>query len=365
MQPIPVAPLSINTAGADADWPVADLEWLGHCPLCGAAEREVKLTGLQDRIFKVAPGRWTLWRCANCAAAYLDPRPDVDSIGRAYGRYYTHGAASAKHFLVPGDRPDRFFKRAVRASFYRWRFGHRLTPVLPFGWVLTAASARRRVRAEQAIRHLPAAQPGARLLDVGSGDGGFLRVARVLGYSAGGIEIDEQAAALSRAAGFEVRLGAVGTVPLPQAAIDQITLNHVIEHLHDPVAALRALRQALRPGGRIWLQTPNIDSLGAARFEAAWRGLEPPRHLVLFNRASLQASLEAAGFCEVELLAPQADASFYAAQSQAVLEGRDPYAPAGREARRAAKRLGESWNREARRDWSRAESITMVAYRPR
>lgn len=347
-----------------AAWPAAELEALGRCPVCGEAPRARWHDDLSDLIFKVVPGRWTLWRCAHCEAAYLDPRPDARSIGRAYSTYYTHGSEPGRHLVVPGDEPHQRLKRALHASYYGWRFGHRLTPQLPGGWMSIAASARRRARAEQSIRHLPAARPGSVLLDVGCGDGSFLRAARVLGYAAEGIEIDEASARIAREHGLAVHLGAIDDVPATADRIDQITLNHVIEHLHDPVASLRRLLDMLRPGGRIWLQTPNVDGLGAAQFGVAWRGLEPPRHLVMFNAASLRCALQAAGYVDVQLLPPPPDASFYIAQSQALHDGRDPYAPLRQTDRRAAKRLGETWNRAALREPARAESVTMVAFRP-
>src|SRR5260221_3119952 len=48
---------------------------------------------LTDRTFRCAPGRWTLYGCAGCHSAYLDPRPTPQSIGLAYRRYYTASGA--------------------------------------------------------------------------------------------------------------------------------------------------------------------------------------------------------------------------------------------------------------------------------
>lgn len=344
------------------DWPAADTEAAPACRVCGGTRRERWLDGLTDRIFRAAPGRWTLWRCLDCGAATLDPRPTPASIGRAYSRYYTHAGAE-KHFLVPGDRPDLRFKRAMHLSFYNRHFGHRHADALPFGWLLIAASRWRSVRAGHYIRHLPGPAPGARLLDVGCGDGGFLRVARAMGYEAQGLEFDPAAAAPARARGFTVHEGTVDAAPLAPGSFDQVTLNHVIEHLHEPAAVLARLRAALKPGGRIWLQTPNVASRGAQRYGADWRGLEPPRHLVLFGERSLHLALERAGFERAELLPPQLDAAFYIGQSESIRAGREPYA-ADKALRRAARREGRAWDRAALDDPAQAESLTMVAWRP-
>jgi hypothetical protein len=75
-----------------------------------------------------------------------------------------------------------------------------------------------------------------------------------------------------------------------------ITLNHVIEHVFEPVDVLARCSALLRSGGQLWIETPNISSYGHARFQRNWRGLEAPRHLVLFNSKSLHDALCRAGF---------------------------------------------------------------------
>ena len=45
-----------------------------------------------------------------------------------------------------------------------------------------------------------------------------------------------------------------------------------------------------------WLATPNVDSHSHKKFGAFWRGLEVPRHLVIFNRQALTSLLKNTGF---------------------------------------------------------------------
>jgi len=63
----------------------------------------------------------------------------------------------------------------------------------------------------------------------------------------------------------------------------------------DPVRALEACRQALRPGGVLAVVTPNADGWGHRRYRDAWFHLDPPRHLHLFTSATLRTCAGRAG----------------------------------------------------------------------
>jgi len=260
-----------------------------------------------------APGRWCLWRCMACGAAYLDPRPAPHAIGRAYPRnYYTHnepvetrtGAAAMarKPSVVPMIAP--------------------CIGVLP----LVPRSARNDACLAAAARGR-CANTGVtpRLLDVGCGSGALLARMRARGWEAEGIDIDSGALRLARAARLPVRhatLSDLGT-ERPLRRFDVIVLDHVLEHLHDPVASLRAARQLLRPGGVLWLATPNLTALGHRSFTRSWIHLDPPRHLVLFSPGTLRFTLRSAGFDE-QVEQPTARTAYWVfARSAAIGKGTD------------------------------------------
>src|SRR5208282_1806783 len=233
-------------------------EHLGNCPSCKSTKRQVFFSELTDGVYG-APGRWTLWKCEECQAAYLDPRPSPASIWSAYQGYYTH---------IPTSKPG--FRRQIREQaakllrndYLNARFGHSLRPNLRFlGRYLINAPSNRSRSIDYHIRHLPPpSETGSRLLEIGPGDGAFLRVAKRLGYVAEGLEPDEDAVATRRSVGLDVRPGGVPQTPLEENAYEHVVLSHVVEHLHEPAEALLQIWKALEPGGRVWIATPNLGS---------------------------------------------------------------------------------------------------------
>ncbi|MEJ7893778.1 MAG: class I SAM-dependent methyltransferase [Solirubrobacteraceae bacterium] len=305
-----------------AIWPEADLERVDACPVCGAAERTPLETGLTDRVHGIAPGTWTLVRCRNCGCGFLDPRPTPESVGRAYaGDYITHAAPEREP--VPAGALAHA-RRRIRNGYVNRRYGLRLRPASPLGRFVPAFPPLR-AETDRNFRHLSLPEPGAPLLDIGCGNGGAVIRLADYGWGAVGHEIDPEAAAEARTAGAEVI-----SCPL-EALADRhagryaaVTLSHVIEHVHDPPSFLATARRLLRPDGRIWLATPNLSSSGYARYGRDWMALEPPRHLVLFTRASLARLLAMAGFAEVAFPTPWGGAGGLLDSSRALREGRQP-----------------------------------------
>ena len=275
-------------------WPAEDLEHLGSCPICGEPERALLHDGLEDRIFRAAPGRWRLWRCGSCRCAYLDPRPTRESIGAAYRRYFPRraGEPSAPQGLAR-------VRESLRNGYLNSRYGYALRPASRFGAAVLPFFPKLRWSAALPVRGLPKPPGRPRLLDVGFGDASFLRFMRTASWDVAGVEADPAAVAAARSSGLEVALGPIEDAPYGTDSFDAITLSHVIEHLHDPIGSLRACLRLLRRNGVLWLATPNVDSPGHRRFGADWFGLDPPRHLVLFDLRGIDRALTSAGFVAI------------------------------------------------------------------
>ena len=278
-------------------WPENKLEYLGQCPVCRSKNRGMLFEGLVDDTFRVAPGRWTLWECTQCRNAYLDPRPDRSSIGKAYARYYTHDLPPSQ---VPNGLVARL-RRALGDGYRNCRFGLSRAPAIAAGHWIAQLFPKMRSRLDATFRFIDRPKTSQRsLLDIGCGDGSWLELAREARWTPFGVEPDPIAARRAQARGMEVLAG-VEAFSARHSKFDCITMHHVIEHVHDPVGMLATCFEMLEPGGKLYLETPNIGSAGLEIYGRSWRGLESPRHLVLFRAESLHELLGKIGFTDIEI----------------------------------------------------------------
>jgi SAM-dependent methyltransferase len=336
------------------EWPAADLESVSRCPACGGDRRAVLYDGLADRVFFCAGGGWSLHRCLDCSTAFLDPRPDRRTIGRAYTSYYTHPEVASNREPSSTD-----VRSAARNGYLNARYGYDFVPSSRLGRVLARLFPKTRSYADRSVRNLRRPGSGGRLLDVGCGHGAFLAEMRRAGWDVYGIEPDSAAARMARANGVPVANEPFEEASLAPESFDAITMNHVIEHFHDPVEALRISHRLLKPNGILWIATPNLASHGHALFGPDWIGLDPPRHLVLFTRSALISALARAGM-KVDGFASDYSAQMFFPWSATIAAGEDPTDE--RAVRRHGNRLSV-WKADlvARFDQGRAESIVLSA----
>lgn len=224
------------------------------CPLCEqAAEAWFERDGLLRA------------RCQGCGAVFIDPQPDDAALRAIYGEDYHIGTGD-----VPQDAAIVDMKR----------HGARLT-------------------LDILRRHVP---PGARLFELGCGRGHFLAEAQAAGYDICGADIapDSVAAATALVGPGRVRCGVPEELELPDAGYEACVLLDVIEHLRDPLDTLARLRRCLRPGGKLLLVTPSLDSLSARLLGSRWVEFKG-EHLFCFTAQAMRIALSRTGFSVREL----------------------------------------------------------------
>jgi SAM-dependent methyltransferase len=233
------------------------------CCLCGGAGSEPVGVG-EDFEYRTSPDSFLAVRCANCDLVYLDPRPT--DLARIY--------------------PD---------SYHAFAFSEE-----GFGLV---HRVRERLEARRLLSVCQGLPKGARILDVGCGDGFHLELLRKYGdpsWRLEGVDIDARAVKAATGRGLVAQEGTIESLAGSVEPYDLAFMIQTIEHVADPPSVLAATREVLKPGGRVVVVTDNTGSPDFRLHRRRhWGGYHFPRHFTLFSRRSIGLLADRAGL-EVE-----------------------------------------------------------------
>jgi SAM-dependent methyltransferase len=230
------------------------------CCLCGVEDADPVGVGA-DFDYRTCPDAFLAVRCRRCGLVYLNPRP-----------------ADAEAPRIASDRSPPF--AGAPAGFW--------------------SRARRRLAARRVRRWCRGLPAGARILDVGCGDGFHLSLLRDYGrpdWTLEGVDTDERAVGAARQRGLTVHHGRIELLDLPANRYHRALMVMTLECLTDPVGALRAVRQLLVPGGDLVIVTDNAASADFALFGGRhWGGYRFPRRPYLFTKPTLAKLASVSGF---------------------------------------------------------------------
>jgi 2-polyprenyl-3-methyl-5-hydroxy-6-metoxy-1,4-benzoquinol methylase len=232
---------------------------IDRCQLCGGGERDLKFRD----------GPFSVFTCRGCGLVYVSPRLQGDVLKEVYNEEYWKS-----------DNPKMrgYADYAREAALYLKTFEKRMALVQ---------------------RHLPAQ---ARVLDVGCAAGYFLRVLKGRGHDVHGVELSTAIAkeAVAALGADRVHIGtlddAVQAMDYQPASFDLITLWDVIEHVPEPQAVLRRIRELIKPEGRLLLETQNVASRWARLLGPRWHHYKHHEHLYHFTPATITRLLADCGF---------------------------------------------------------------------
>ena len=240
------------------------------CPVCANSSSGFPVVqgGVRDARDDYAP---EALQCGDCTAVFLWPRMN----GEAQRRFYETNA-----------QIDRTHGQAFDWNDYTRK---------------TRADVMRRVRFLES--HLA---PTDILLEVGCGYGFFLsEIAEHVGTAIGIEPGPDRRAFATGELGLDVRPPPLRDAGIEPASIDMACAFHVLEHVDRPVTFLSEIRDALRPGGRLVVEVPNVADL-YNRLSPAYRAFHfQSAHLIYFDPATLRRVLEDSGFVIESLIGVQ------------------------------------------------------------
>ncbi|MBY5766732.1 class I SAM-dependent methyltransferase [Rhizobium leguminosarum] len=203
-----------------------------------------------------SPGIFSVLKCESCGQMVTAPPLLESDLPGLYSRYYPRG-----------DVDFDAIEREAAA-------------------VLVPRASEKRYREGTDNQGHYAVLPGQSVLDIGCGSCVSLLEVRNLGGKAFGVEADPNVRAIAEHFGLDVHIGSIHDDPFPGQTFDLIVLNQVIEHVPEPLALLRLVRERLAPGGKVILAFPNTGSLNRKVSRGKWINWHIPYHLHHYNKKS-------------------------------------------------------------------------------
>ncbi|WP_435662219.1 class I SAM-dependent methyltransferase [Hoeflea sp.] len=253
------------------------------CPACGHSDSK-PLVSLDRRLKRLPTSM-----CSHCGLLYTNPMPTDAELATYYQEYYRFDYQTAT--TEPKERHIR----------------------------------KRRVEAANRAAHLEGLlKPGARTLDFGCGSGEFVGTLLSDGYDAHGFEPGDTYGSYAKSL-YGDRITVAGWQDIKaDTPFDLVTCFHVVEHLRDPVTAMRQMADWTVPGGLVYIEIPD---LGKAHPNKGFGALHFA-HLTGFNQHNLVVAAARAGLTPDRVISPtgvifsRADMPASAVESEARL-GRD------------------------------------------
>jgi 2-polyprenyl-3-methyl-5-hydroxy-6-metoxy-1,4-benzoquinol methylase len=219
------------------------------CPLCDSTDFELLSTHDRHLLGLHTAG------CRGCGLLQTNPRPTSASLDRFYARHY-------RHFYQGVEQPSDAY----------------------------VANHHKDVRLRYTVEHLQRtllSDGASSMLDYGCGEGSLFIALRQAGFEGRLIGIEPNLefgrfAALHGRAEVHSQLGNVGVV-------DVLVINHVLEHIPEPISLLKTLKGHLTPHGCLYIDVPDAQAYASV-------GDLHIAHLFHFTERTLARLVEAAGY---------------------------------------------------------------------
>lgn len=235
------------------------------CPVCGSKE--------WIKRYKI--DSWTIEECKACGFAHIDPMPERVDRAECYSEEKVVGRN------VKQKNSLRKLSRALKKL-----------------WSKATKRDKSAIFYNKLLRYLA---PESKVLDVGCGDGSFIDKAKE-NFVCTGIEISEYLASLAeKKPGIKIIIGNFLSTELKSEEYDGVTLISLLEHLDDPLSAMKKCFELLRQGGVLLTKTVNYNCLNRRIKKEGWTGFRPPDHVVYFSPSNLELLLKKIGFEKIKI----------------------------------------------------------------
>jgi 2-polyprenyl-3-methyl-5-hydroxy-6-metoxy-1,4-benzoquinol methylase len=246
------------------------------CNICGGDTTEIEVTeqmlGLKEK-FKYN-------QCTACGHTHLNSLPE--NIEKYYNSKEYYSFSSKNSF-----NEEAFNKPSFKTKLRKILLTLNVKKSILFSAALKAALSIKGISKQKKI------------LDYGCGAGQFVKELIEIGF------VNARGYDLYLPENIEVN-GEIylsnNLSNLKNTSWDIVTLNHVFEHVPDPIELLKDLKKIMPSGGKLLLRFPVIDSFSFEKYKENWVQFDAPRHVNLFTRKSIKLAIQKAGGYNIENL---------------------------------------------------------------
>lgn len=196
-------------------------ETVVNCILCNAA---ISYENKRFTNYLALPHPYQILNCSDCDLSWLSPRPTITGYAEVY---------SDQHYFGSGESSPENYQELVSQRLFYYR---------------------KRV---QWLKYLMRKNTPLSILDYGAATGNFVAVARQEGHLCDGVELSGDARLTAiKTLGIKL-LSANESQTLNHGQFDVVHMNHVLEHMPDPIGHLQWCRDVLNKDGLLLIEVPN------------------------------------------------------------------------------------------------------------
>ena len=246
------------------------------CPICKSNNYSMIIKNCHENIY-LTNNSYTYKHCLDCLVISQDPLPD----NRSLNKHYKYIDSLNLKKLNSKKGLQIFFK--IIDSYKKRDFKNLIRKIFKFG--------------ENDYSYFKLLNLG-KILDLGSGPGLFSIAAKEQGFDVISLDQSNSSFEISKKIGTNVILSDLNSELTMQYAskVNNITLNHVFEHIVNPLEFLKRLRNNIKQTTKVVIVVPNSSSIWRYIFREKWYGWDPPVHVHLYNQKSLKIIMHKVGY---------------------------------------------------------------------
>jgi len=277
-----------------------ETEELSFCPSCNSGELKAWGRG-HDRLHRLSKQEFIYSQCNQCHLLFLSLRPLETEIQKFYPENYEPykaEVAQGSSQIASIANSNSHHKEPILSKATQ----KLLRKALNF-LNSKAGSISPDPLTEELQKVYKPAKQGFKLLDFGCGSDMFLNLARNQGWDTIGLDFSEKVVERVDRSGHKALLMSPKVWDeIEDESLDFVRMHHVLEHLYHPKEVLTAIKVKMKAGATLHIAVPNPQGISANIFRSRWRGLDCPRHVILYSPSELKKILTKIGFQDFKIL---------------------------------------------------------------